>query len=59
MEELKMTIETEIALTTKHLQEDKERVNDPILGQFFRGRVAVEESQLMCLRKLSDIANRI
>ena len=59
MEELKMTIETELALTTKHLQEDKERVTDPILGQFFRGRVAVEESQLMCLRKLSDIANRI
>lgn len=59
MEELKMTIETEIALTTKHLQEDKERVTDPILGQFFRGRVAVEESQLMCLRKLSDITNKL
>ena len=59
MEELKMTIETEIALTTKHLEEDKQRTNDPILGQFFRGRVAVEESQLMCLRKLSDITNKI
>ena len=59
MDELKMTLETEIALTTKHLQEDKERVNDPILGQFFRGRVAVEESQLMCLRKLSDITNKL
>ena len=59
MDELKMTIETEIALTTKHLEEDKGRINDPILGQFFRGRVAVEEAQLMCLRKLSDITNRI
>ena len=59
MDELKMNIEAEIALTTKHLEEDKSRVTDPILGQFFRGRVAVEESQLMCLRKLQDIANRI
>ena len=59
MEELMMTIETEIALTTKHLEEDKGRVNDPILGQFFRGRVAVEESTLSVLRKFSDIANRL
>jgi len=59
MEDLLMTIETEIALTTKHLEEDKSRVNDPILGQFFRGRVAVEDSTLSVLRKLSDIANRL
>ena len=59
MEELLMTIETEIALTTKHLEEDKNRVNDPILGQLFRGRVAVEESTLSVLRKFSDIANRL
>ena len=59
MDELKMNLETEIALTTKHLEEDKSRINDPILGQFFRGRVAVEEQTLTTLRKLSDIANRL
>lgn len=59
MEEMKMTLETEIALTTKHLEEDKERISDPILGQFFRGRAAVEEQTLKTLRKLSDIANKL
>ena len=59
VDELKMNIETEIALMTKHLEEDKQRINDPILGQFFRGRVAVEEQLLTTLRKLSDLANRI
>lgn len=54
-----MTLETEIALTTKHLEEDKERISDPILGQFFRGRAAVEEQTLKTLRKLSDIANKL
>jgi hypothetical protein len=41
------------------LEEDKARINDPILGQFFRGRVAVEESTLSTLRKISDLANRL
>lgn len=59
MDELKMNLETEIALTTKHLEEDKARINDPILGQFFRGRVAVEEQTLAVLRKISDMANRL
>ena len=59
MDELKMTLETEIALATKHLEEDKARINDRILGQFFRGRVAVEEQQITILRKLSDLANNI
>ena len=59
VDELKMNLETEIALTTKHLEEDKARINDPILGQFFRGRVAVEEQTLTVLRKMSDLANRI
>lgn len=59
MDELKMNLETEIALTTKHLEEDKARINDPILGQFFRGRVAVEESTLSTLRKISDMANKL
>ena len=59
VDELKMNIETEIALTTKHLEEDKARITDRILGQFFRGRVAVEEQTLSTLRKLSDLTNRI
>jgi len=59
MDELLITLETEIALASKHLEEDKERINDRILGQFFRGRVAVEEATLSILRKLSDIANNI
>ena len=59
MDELKMNLETEIALTSKHLEEDRARINDPILGQFFRGRVAVEEQELIVLKKIMDIANRI
>ena len=59
MDELKMNLETEIALTSKHLEEDRARINDPILGQFFRGRIAVEEQTLIVLKKLMDIANRI
>lgn len=59
MDELKMNLESEIALTSKHLEEDRARINDPILGQFFRGRIAVEEQTLIVLKKLMDIANRI
>lgn len=59
MDELKMNLETEIALTSKHLEEDRQRINDPILGQFFRGRVAVEEQTLSVLKKVMDLANRI
>lgn len=59
LDELNMNLETEIALVVKHLEEDKARMTDPILGQFFRGRVAVEEQMLTTLRKLSDLANRI
>lgn len=59
MEELLMTLETEIALLTKHLAEDKERITDPILGAFFRGRAAVEEGQLKVMRNLADIANKL
>ena len=59
MDELKMNLETEIALTSKHLEEDRARINDPILGQFFRGRIAVEEQTLIVLKKFMDLANRI
>ena len=59
MNELIETLETEIALQTKHLQEDEQRINDPILGQFFRGRSAVEKNNLEILKRLWDIVNRI
>ena len=59
MDELKMNLESEIALTSKHLEEDRARINDPILGQFFRGRSAVEKSNLETLKRLWDIVNRL
>lgn len=59
MDELINTLETEIALTNKHLEEDKMRETDRILGQFFRGRVAVEQNNLEIFKRLMDIANRI
>ena len=59
MDELINTLETEIALTNKHLQEDKEREADPILGQFFRGRCAVESHNVEVFKRLMDICNRI
>lgn len=59
MEELLSTLETEIALCTKHLEEDKQRETDPILGQFFRGRIAVETNDITIFKRLIDIANRI
>ena len=58
MDDLQMTIETEIALITKHIEEDRSRKDDPILGQFNRGRLVVEEQQLAVLKKLWDIATR-
>lgn len=59
MNELISVLETEIALQTKHLQEDEERIGDPILGQFFRGRSAVERNNLETFKRLWDIVNRI
>ena len=59
MDELKMNLESEIALTSKHLEEDRARINDPILGQFFRGRAAVEKNNLEMLKRFWDIVNRI
>lgn len=59
MNELISVLETEIALQTKHLQEDEDRIGDPILGQFFRGRSAVEKSNLETLKRMWDIVNRM
>lgn len=59
MNELISVLETEIALETKHLNEDEQRIGDPILGQFFRGRSAVEKGNLETLKRLMDIANKM
>lgn len=59
MNELMDVLETEIALQTKHLQEDEARIGDRILGQFFRGRAAVEKSNLEALKKMWEIVNRM
>lgn len=59
MNELMSVLETEIALTTKHLADDEQRQGDPILGQFFRGRAAVERVNIETLKKLWDIVNRL
>ncbi|MBQ1293173.1 MAG: hypothetical protein IIY21_04000 [Clostridiales bacterium] len=59
MNELISVLETEIALETKHLNEDEQRIGDPILGQFFRGRAAVEKGNLETLKRLMDIANKM
>lgn len=59
MNELISVLETEIALQTKHLQEDEDRISDPILGQFFRGRSAVEKANLETLKRMWDIVNRM
>lgn len=59
MNELMTNLESEIALMRKHLEEDKARMGDPILGQFFRGRVAVEDNMMNVLNKLFDISQRL
>lgn len=58
MEELKSYLETIIALTTKHIAED-ESVKDPILMEFYRGRLVIERNDLETFRKISDMVNRL
>lgn len=59
MEELKNYLETVIALTTKHIADDEAWKEDPINGQFNRGRLAVEKSELEILKKISDMVNKL
>lgn len=59
MEELKNYLETVIALTTKHIADDEAWKDDRINGQFYRGRLAVEKSDLEVLRKINDLVNRL
>lgn len=59
MEELKNYLETIIALTTKHISDDEMWKEDPINGQFNRGRLAVEYYDLEVFKKISDMVNKL
>ena len=58
MEELKSFIETIIALTTKHIAED-EAMRDPLLSEFYRGRLVIERNDLEVFKKINDMVNRL
>ena len=52
MEQLINEIKDRKAIVMSHISEDKGRFGDPFLGQFMRGRVAVEEDEVEWLDKL-------
>lgn len=59
MDELKNYLEAVIALCTKHIAADEAWKDDKINGQFNRGRLAVEYSELETLKKISDMVNKL
>ena len=59
MEQLKNYLETVIALATKHNADDEAWKDDPINGQFNRGRLAVEYANLEVLKKINDMVNKL
>ena len=59
MDELKNYLETIIALTTKHIQEDEARKTDRINGRFFEGRAVIERQDLEVFKRISDMINRL
>ena len=56
MEEILQILLNRKAIQMGHIAEDKGRFNDPFLGQFMRGRVAVEENDV---EWLDDLINRV
>lgn len=46
------TLENRKAMLRGNIAEDKQRYNDPFIGQHMRGRVAVEENWLAETEKL-------
>ena len=58
MEELKSYLETIIALTTKHIAED-EGVKDPLLKEFYRGRLVIERNDLEIFKKIASLVNKL
>lgn len=59
MDELKSYLETIIALETQHIAKDEEWKEDRILGEFNRGRLAVEKAHLDIFKKISDMVNKL
>lgn len=47
-------LESREAILVRHISEDKQVFNDCILAEFYRGRVAVEESWLKETRNLIE-----
>ena len=58
MEELKELVSDKRAIIKANITEDKGRYGDPFLGQFMRGRVAVEEHWLEFCEKILEIIDR-
>jgi len=59
MDELKNYLETVIALETQRIAKDEDYKNDPINGQFTRGRLAVEKSHLEVFKRINDLVNKL
>lgn len=55
MENLKNYIEKVRAHLLIELKEDEARKNDPIIGQFMKGRIAVENNYLKTLDTILDM----
>ncbi len=52
MDEIMEMIKSRRAVQMGNMTEDKARFGDPFLGQFMRGRVAVEENDIEWLDKI-------
>ena len=59
MEELKELLTDKKAVLKTNISEDKARYNDPFLGQFMRGRVAVEEHWAEFCDKILEIVDKL
>lgn len=53
-EELIEVLESREGILVKHIAEDKKYFNDRIVGEFYRGRVAIEENWLKETRNLIE-----
>ena len=58
MDELKELVTDKKAILKSDITEDRARYGDPFLGQFMRGRVAVEEHWLEFCEKILEIIDR-
>lgn len=51
-------LENREAILIKHIEEDKKWLNDRILGEFYRGRIAIEENWLKETRTFIESLKR-